>query len=137
MFSAYNQVSSLSGSVDQILGKGQITSDKKSREKITAEHETTDDLSMLGRVVKVEKQVQLNHASYLSALIRSSKLSLCNLSVHIKVNLFNFYFMCVNVLSACIILCMCVPGAQGCQRQYWIPWTWSAGGCEAACGCWE
>ncbi|KAB0349658.1 hypothetical protein FD754_014515 [Muntiacus muntjak] len=45
-------------SVDQILGKGQITSDKKSREKITAEHEATDDLSMLGRVVKVEKQVQ-------------------------------------------------------------------------------
>ncbi|KAB0355723.1 hypothetical protein FD755_021664 [Muntiacus reevesi] len=44
-------------SVDQILGKGQITSDKKSREKITAEHEAADDLSMLGRVVKVEKQL--------------------------------------------------------------------------------
>lgn len=51
----------MSGSVDQILGKGQITSDKKSREKITAEHETTDDLSMLGRVVKVEKQVCIAH----------------------------------------------------------------------------
>ncbi|KAL0624399.1 Potassium voltage-gated channel subfamily KQT member 5 [Plecturocebus cupreus] len=47
-------------SVDQILGKGQITSDKKSREKITAEHETTDDLSMLGRVVKVEKQTRVS-----------------------------------------------------------------------------
>ena len=36
-----------------------MTSDKKSREKITAEHETTDDPSMLARVVKVEKQVGL------------------------------------------------------------------------------
>lgn len=60
IFSFYNQISSFSNSVDQILGKGQITSDKKSREKITAEHETPDDLSMLGRVVKVEKQVRFN-----------------------------------------------------------------------------
>ncbi|XP_073935977.1 potassium voltage-gated channel subfamily KQT member 5 isoform X4 [Castor canadensis] len=52
------RIKSLQTRVDQILGKGQITSDKKSREKITAELETTDDLSMLGRVVKVEKQVQ-------------------------------------------------------------------------------
>ncbi|XP_014638061.1 PREDICTED: potassium voltage-gated channel subfamily KQT member 5 [Ceratotherium simum simum] len=52
------RIKSLQTRVDQILGKGQITSDKKSREKITAEHEPTDDLSMLGRVVKVEKQVQ-------------------------------------------------------------------------------
>ncbi|KAK2498258.1 hypothetical protein MC885_008887 [Smutsia gigantea] len=52
------RIKSLQTRVDQILGKGQITSDKKSREKIPAEHETTDDLSMLGRVVKVEKQVQ-------------------------------------------------------------------------------
>ncbi|XP_006899461.1 PREDICTED: potassium voltage-gated channel subfamily KQT member 5-like isoform X5 [Elephantulus edwardii] len=52
------RIKSLQTRVDQILGKGQITSDKKSRDKITAEHETTDDLSMLGRVVKVEKQVQ-------------------------------------------------------------------------------
>ncbi|XP_032340329.1 potassium voltage-gated channel subfamily KQT member 5 [Camelus ferus] len=52
------RIKSLQTRVDQILGKGQITADKKSREKVTAEHETTDDLSMLGRVVKVEKQVQ-------------------------------------------------------------------------------
>lgn len=44
-------------SVDQILGRGQIASDKKNREKNTVENETADDLSMLGRVVKVEKQV--------------------------------------------------------------------------------
>jgi len=50
------RIKSLQTRVDQILGKGQITSDKKSREKITAEHESPDDLSMLGRVVKVEKQ---------------------------------------------------------------------------------
>ncbi|NXY87064.1 KCNQ5 protein, partial [Alcedo cyanopectus] len=55
------QVSTVRGStdsVDQILGKGQITADKRSREKNPAENETTDDVSMLGRVVKVEKQVQ-------------------------------------------------------------------------------
>lgn len=52
------RIKSLQSRVDQILGKGQITADKRSREKNTAENETTDDLSMLGRVVKVEKQVQ-------------------------------------------------------------------------------
>ncbi|KYO28065.1 putative ATP-dependent RNA helicase DDX43 isoform B [Alligator mississippiensis] len=52
------RIKSLQSRVDQILGKGQITTDKKSREKNTVENETTDDLSMLGRVVKVEKQVQ-------------------------------------------------------------------------------
>ncbi|XP_044278087.1 potassium voltage-gated channel subfamily KQT member 5 isoform X5 [Varanus komodoensis] len=52
------RIKSLQSRVDQILGRGQIASDKRSREKNTAENETTDDLSMLGRVVKVEKQVQ-------------------------------------------------------------------------------
>ncbi|NXT00794.1 KCNQ5 protein, partial [Jacana jacana] len=52
------RIKSLQSRVDQILGKGQITADKRSREKNPAEHEAADDLSMLGRVVKVEKQVQ-------------------------------------------------------------------------------
>ncbi|XP_026550934.1 potassium voltage-gated channel subfamily KQT member 5 isoform X4 [Pseudonaja textilis] len=52
------RIKSLQSRVDQILGRGQITTDKRSREKNTVENETTDDLSMLGRVVKVEKQVQ-------------------------------------------------------------------------------
>ncbi|NXU57752.1 KCNQ5 protein, partial [Turnix velox] len=52
------RIKSLQSRVDQILGKGQITADKRSREKNPAENEATDDLSMLGRVVKVEKQVQ-------------------------------------------------------------------------------
>ncbi|KAG8444893.1 hypothetical protein GDO86_009884 [Hymenochirus boettgeri] len=52
------RIKSLQTRVDQILGKGQITTDKKSREKNASEIEATDDLSMLGRVVKVEKQVQ-------------------------------------------------------------------------------
>ncbi|XP_053142841.1 potassium voltage-gated channel subfamily KQT member 5 isoform X1 [Hemicordylus capensis] len=52
------RIKSLQSRVDQILGRGQITSDKRSREKNTVENETADDLSMLGRVVKVEKQVQ-------------------------------------------------------------------------------
>ncbi|KAM9315918.1 potassium voltage-gated channel subfamily KQT member 5 isoform 2-T2 [Gastrophryne carolinensis] len=52
------RIKSLQTRVDQILGKGQITSDKKGREKNVCEIETADDLSMLGRVVKVEKQVQ-------------------------------------------------------------------------------
>ncbi|XP_075058719.1 potassium voltage-gated channel subfamily KQT member 5 isoform X3 [Mixophyes fleayi] len=52
------RIKSLQTRVDQILGKGQITADKKSREKNICETEAADDLSMLGRVVKVEKQVQ-------------------------------------------------------------------------------
>ncbi|XP_043933040.1 potassium voltage-gated channel subfamily KQT member 5 [Protopterus annectens] len=52
------RIKSLQTRVDQILGKGQIATDKKSREKLAPENETADELSMLGRVVKVEKQVQ-------------------------------------------------------------------------------
>ncbi|XP_060608889.2 potassium voltage-gated channel subfamily KQT member 5 isoform X2 [Anolis sagrei] len=52
------RIKSLQSRVDQILGRGQIAPDKKSREKNASENETADDLSMLGRVVKVEKQVQ-------------------------------------------------------------------------------
>ncbi|XP_015218654.1 potassium voltage-gated channel subfamily KQT member 5 isoform X2 [Lepisosteus oculatus] len=44
--------------VDQILGKGQIPADKKTKEKVLPESEANEDLSMLGRVCKVEKQVQ-------------------------------------------------------------------------------
>lgn len=58
LFSGITTAFDFSYSVDQILGKGQITADKRSREKNPAENETTDDLSMLGRVVKVEKQVE-------------------------------------------------------------------------------
>ncbi|XP_075454134.1 potassium voltage-gated channel subfamily KQT member 5 isoform X1 [Ascaphus truei] len=52
------RIKSLQTRVDQILGKGQVATDKKSREKNASDIETADDLSMLGRVVKVEKQVQ-------------------------------------------------------------------------------
>ncbi|XP_041107986.1 potassium voltage-gated channel subfamily KQT member 5-like isoform X1 [Polyodon spathula] len=52
------RIKSLQTRVDQILGKGQIPGDKKSREKILPESEAIEDLSMLGRVCKVEKQVQ-------------------------------------------------------------------------------
>ncbi|XP_048351849.1 potassium voltage-gated channel subfamily KQT member 5 isoform X2 [Sphaerodactylus townsendi] len=52
------RIKSLQSRVDQILGRGQITSDKKNRDKNMVENETADDFSMLGRVVKVEKQVQ-------------------------------------------------------------------------------
>ncbi|XP_051946126.1 potassium voltage-gated channel subfamily KQT member 5-like isoform X2 [Xyrauchen texanus] len=45
--------------VDQILGKGQISVDRKGREKILLEGESLEhDMSMLGRVCKVERQVQ-------------------------------------------------------------------------------
>lgn len=44
--------------VDQILGKGQISVDRKGREKILPEGESLEhDMSMLGRVCKVERQV--------------------------------------------------------------------------------
>nr|XP_057939507.1 potassium voltage-gated channel subfamily KQT member 5-like isoform X2 [Doryrhamphus excisus] len=44
--------------VDQILGKGQIHLDKKIREKLLSEGDLLEDMSMLGRVCKVERQVQ-------------------------------------------------------------------------------
>lgn len=43
--------------VDQILGKGQIPLDKKIREKLLSEGDILEDMSMLGRVCKVERQV--------------------------------------------------------------------------------
>ncbi|XP_069091794.1 potassium voltage-gated channel subfamily KQT member 5 isoform X2 [Pleurodeles waltl] len=52
------RIKSLQTRVDQILGKGQITTDKKIRDKNTVDNDASDDISMLGRVVKVEKQVQ-------------------------------------------------------------------------------
>ncbi|KAJ8264279.1 hypothetical protein GJAV_G00147310 [Gymnothorax javanicus] len=44
--------------VDQILGKGQIPVDKKVRDKLLSESDGLEDVSMLGRVCKVERQVQ-------------------------------------------------------------------------------
>uniref|UniRef100_W5NH32 Potassium voltage-gated channel subfamily Q member 5 n=1 Tax=Lepisosteus oculatus TaxID=7918 RepID=W5NH32_LEPOC len=52
------RIKSLQTRVDQILGKGQIPADKKTKEKVLPESEANEDLSMLGRVCKVEKQVQ-------------------------------------------------------------------------------
>ncbi|KAL1005896.1 hypothetical protein UPYG_G00065290 [Umbra pygmaea] len=44
--------------VDQILGKGQIPLDKRIRDKLLSEGDMMEDVSMLGRVCKVERQVQ-------------------------------------------------------------------------------
>ncbi|XP_067354635.1 potassium voltage-gated channel subfamily KQT member 5 isoform X2 [Channa argus] len=44
--------------VDQILGKGQMPLDKKIREKLLSDGDILEDMSMLGRVCKVERQVQ-------------------------------------------------------------------------------
>ncbi|XP_065821983.1 potassium voltage-gated channel subfamily KQT member 5 isoform X2 [Labrus bergylta] len=44
--------------VDQILGRGQIPLDKKIREKLLSDGDILEDMSMLGRVCKVERQVQ-------------------------------------------------------------------------------
>lgn len=47
--------------VDQIIGRGAVQPDKKARsekgEKTPPELDPLDELSMMGRVVKVEKQV--------------------------------------------------------------------------------
>ncbi|XP_029525318.2 potassium voltage-gated channel subfamily KQT member 5-like isoform X4 [Oncorhynchus nerka] len=43
--------------VDQILGKGQIPMDKKIRDKLHPDGDPLEDMSMLGRVCKVERQV--------------------------------------------------------------------------------
>ncbi|XP_032877974.1 potassium voltage-gated channel subfamily KQT member 5 [Amblyraja radiata] len=53
-----SRIKSLQSRVDHILGKGQITTEKRSRDKGPADNDVTVDLSMMGRVVKVEKQVQ-------------------------------------------------------------------------------
>ncbi|GAB0199450.1 potassium voltage-gated channel subfamily KQT member 4 [Grus japonensis] len=55
------RIKSLQMRVDQIVGRGALTVDKKTREKgekPALETELVDELSMMGRVVKVERQVQ-------------------------------------------------------------------------------
>ncbi|XP_015280390.1 PREDICTED: potassium voltage-gated channel subfamily KQT member 4 [Gekko japonicus] len=55
------RIKSLQTRVEQIVGRGAIAVEKKSREKgekASLEVELVDELSMMGRVVKVEKQVQ-------------------------------------------------------------------------------
>ncbi|XP_063740442.1 potassium voltage-gated channel subfamily KQT member 5-like isoform X2 [Eleginops maclovinus] len=51
------RIKSLQTRVDQILGKGQIPLDKKIREKLLSDGDILEDMSMLGRVCKVERQV--------------------------------------------------------------------------------
>ncbi|KAF1434863.1 Potassium voltage-gated channel subfamily KQT member 4, partial [Spheniscus demersus] len=55
------RIKSLQMRVDQIVGRGALAADKKMREKgekPALEAELVDELSMMGRVVKVERQVQ-------------------------------------------------------------------------------
>ncbi|NXK06244.1 KCNQ4 protein, partial [Herpetotheres cachinnans] len=55
------RIKSLQTRVDQIVGRGALTVDRKIREKgekPALETELVDELSMMGRVVKVERQVQ-------------------------------------------------------------------------------
>ncbi|NXS91612.1 KCNQ4 protein, partial [Jacana jacana] len=55
------RIKSLQMRVDQIVGRGTLAADKKTREKgekPALEMELVDELSMMGRVVKVERQVQ-------------------------------------------------------------------------------
>uniref|UniRef100_A0A8C5ENU1 Potassium voltage-gated channel subfamily KQT member 5-like n=1 Tax=Gouania willdenowi TaxID=441366 RepID=A0A8C5ENU1_GOUWI len=51
------RIKSLQTRVDHILGKGQIPVDKKLRDKLHADGESLEGVSMLGRVCKVERQV--------------------------------------------------------------------------------
>uniref|UniRef100_A0A8C8A2W8 Potassium voltage-gated channel, KQT-like subfamily, member 5b n=1 Tax=Oryzias sinensis TaxID=183150 RepID=A0A8C8A2W8_9TELE len=52
------RIKSLQTRVDQILGKGQIPLDKKIRDKLLSDGDLLEDMSMLGRVCKVERQVR-------------------------------------------------------------------------------
>ncbi|XP_037119789.1 potassium voltage-gated channel subfamily KQT member 4 isoform X2 [Syngnathus acus] len=56
------RIKSLQMRVDQIIGRGAVQADKKARlekgEKTPLELDSLDELSMMGRVVKVEKQIQ-------------------------------------------------------------------------------
>uniref|UniRef100_A0A7N8YGN7 Potassium voltage-gated channel, KQT-like subfamily, member 5a n=1 Tax=Mastacembelus armatus TaxID=205130 RepID=A0A7N8YGN7_9TELE len=51
------RIKSLQTRVDQILGKGHIPVDKKIRDKLHADGDSLEGMSMLGRVCKVERQV--------------------------------------------------------------------------------
>ncbi|XP_062320490.1 potassium voltage-gated channel subfamily KQT member 5 [Osmerus eperlanus] len=51
------RIKSLQTRVDQILGKGQISMDKKIKDKLQSDGDPLEDMSMLGRVCKVERQV--------------------------------------------------------------------------------
>ncbi|XP_077960402.1 potassium voltage-gated channel subfamily KQT member 5 isoform X3 [Gasterosteus aculeatus] len=51
------RIKSLQTRVDQILGKGQIPVDKKTRDKLNPDGDPLEGVSMLGRVCKVERQV--------------------------------------------------------------------------------
>ncbi|KAJ8014134.1 hypothetical protein DPEC_G00037100 [Dallia pectoralis] len=51
------RIKSLQNRVDQILGKGQIPMDKKIKDKLHSDRECVGDMSMLGRVCNVERQV--------------------------------------------------------------------------------
>uniref|UniRef100_A0A671SG85 Potassium voltage-gated channel subfamily KQT member 5-like n=1 Tax=Sinocyclocheilus anshuiensis TaxID=1608454 RepID=A0A671SG85_9TELE len=53
------RIKSLQTRVDQILGRGQMPMDKKVREKLLSDGDILEDVSMLGRVCKVERQVSL------------------------------------------------------------------------------
>lgn len=67
--------------VDQILGKGQIPLDKKIREKLLSDGDILEDVSMLGRVCKVERQVcfclLFNVLSYVCTFNRLPSLFSC------------------------------------------------------------
>ncbi|XP_076839628.1 potassium voltage-gated channel subfamily KQT member 4 isoform X2 [Brachyhypopomus gauderio] len=52
------RIKSLQTRVDQILGRGPVPVEKKLREKMLSDGELQEDVSMLGRVCKVERQVQ-------------------------------------------------------------------------------
>ncbi|XP_051916308.1 potassium voltage-gated channel subfamily KQT member 4-like [Hippocampus zosterae] len=62
------RIKSLQMRVDQIIGRGAVQADKKARpekgEKTPPELESLDELSMMGRVVKVEKQIQSIEKSF-------------------------------------------------------------------------
>lgn len=65
--------------VDQIIGRGAVQPDKKARpekgEKTLPELDPLDELSMMGRVVKVEKQVSV----WFMHLSRTYVYFLCNI----------------------------------------------------------
>ncbi|XP_058855333.1 potassium voltage-gated channel subfamily KQT member 4-like [Acipenser ruthenus] len=87
------RIKSLQTRVDQIVGRGVITADKKVRsekgEKTPSELDPVDELSMMGRVVKVDKQVQ---------------------AIELKLDLLlNFYTQCLKKGSSFTLSAMQLP----------------------------
>lgn len=102
--------------VDQIIGRGPVQSDKKTRpekgEKTPPDLDPLDELSMMGRVVKVEKQVRKLELLLGKEFLKFSEASQPDLCASVQVQsiegkldlLLSFYSQCIKKGSSHVTL---------------------------------